>query len=775
MKDPIASTFYRDVPSSYVATLYYANLMVLGNKGSGKTSIIRCLQGNPFRQKEPPTVAVDYGEGYCELTTNRHWKSGCHGIDYENELARAVADKLLKYVQSSPAKSNSPPSLPLRPRPRSSSSGTITPYGPPVPPSRRSMLVGGSDSQLDKKSSKRKFSLQRLFRKSSETSALPNSASALPLQQKSPPASPLSVEAPPFISSIPDRIEEKIRESLKDCMGGVLPTKVYGKLIDCPSDSSFLSLSPGLLGRASIFLVVVDVSVSYEKDSCGIDRLISNVGSLVHRLNATFPRTSPNSLLAHSSRSPPPFQVSPLVQSSHVPPTPPTSGNEPCIVLIGTHIDRVRGLVAKENFEKVKKCFKSSACGRYVANASFMMSCSSALEQSLLEDVKKYLISIVKKRCGQEVPLRWLRCIRKFQRLASEKHQYLCTSKDATDIVRESFGKEKEVEDVLRFLGDNNIALCLRQVKGLKDTIVTDPQWFVAGVGKVFSLVHPSARSALPSEYEDDMQMLISQGSLSNRLLDYLWPFSKQVKQELLLLLHSLEIVGLRGSDSRPISPWESESNLLDHLYTRGDRPLKRVKNLSISAVIVPSVVLEPFPPDLSLSCIEPIYFRCDGSFPSTVMPSVAVRCMQMYSATCCLYENASCFQVDESHAVVLEECGSTMIKVSMQPSHHASHLTHTSPSLPSPDVAMATLMFLRATIEDVCNKWMPKDGTEIEMCAKCCCCRRPHYIQLRDSVTDDRTQQCEMGSTVKLTSLILPWFGEDVGMLQQENSALQY
>lgn len=751
----MASTIYREVPSTYVSTLYYANVMILGSKGAGKTSLVRCLQGNQFRQREPPTSTIECGQGFCELASNRHWKSTSQGIDYETELSRAVTDKLLKHIQSSPG--NSPPVLPQRPRPRSCSSGNVGQYAPPLPPARLSTETG-SDGGLDKpkKPLKRKFSFTKVFRKSSEKSLLGSSAGNLAQENKSPPPSP-SFEAPPppFVSSIPDRIEEKIRENLKDCVGGVLPPKVYGKLIECPSDSSLLFLAPTLLTRAPILLVAVDVSIS---DPSLVDRLISDVGALLHRWDAAFPQ--PPKSVPHTPRSPPPFHASPLLQSSQGSQTPPVPHGNPCIVLVGTHIDRVRGLVAKDNFERAKRSFKSSACGKYLANASFMMSCSSVLEQSLLEDFKKYLVDLVKKRCVQEVPLRWLRCIGRFRRLGREKCRYLCTAKDAADIVGEILGEEREAENVLRFLEDNNVTLHLKHVKALRDTILTDPQWFVTEADKIFSLVHSTARSALPSEYGEDVQTLVSHGSLSNRLLDHLWPFSKQTKQELLLLLHSLEMVGLRGNDSRPVSPWESEISLTD---VAGDRPLAKRANKapSISAVIVPSVVLEPVPADAS-SSIEPLYFRCSrGHFLVVVMPLLAVRCLQMYPSACCLYKGASCFQVDEDYVVAIEECANA-IRLSLQPSHHASHPNPTPPPLPSADVAMATLMFVRATIEDVCSKCMPQDS--VDVCIRCTCPGPPHYVTLRDSAVKDETRVCETGSSVRLPPLVLPWFGEEVG-----------
>ena len=740
MELPLTSKIYQEAPLKHSVSLYLANLIVVGPKGAGKTSLIRCFNGNEFRHREPPTGTFDVPEKYCELVSHRGWLPSTHGLAYDNELCRTIIDELFKQSDSIP-----PPLPPNRMIPSSVLLRVPPPLPPRSRPQRRSMLVESQShpplrssgsipedlhsaatgtSQKTRKSIKKRLS--NLIRRGSLTSRTHHQSnhSSPPLfytdiVMPAPSSPPLSPSEPSFVSAIPDTLLAKLKEKLKDCVNGTLPPEIYGKLIDVPSHDCSSFFKSLLLTESSIMLAIVDISCN---DRDIVKELLNNLNSIFDQI-ATFPTS---------------------------------------LVLVGTHSDKYASAVtAKQRLDEVRQALKNSCYSNCLASSSFIVSCSSLFDQSTIEDLKKYLIDLIKKKCHFNVPLRWLRCIRRFQNLSE---QVFIPLADAKSIIKEVClsSSDEEVNKILKFLHNHLVILHLSSFKPLLHTIITNPHWFLKKIGLLYGLAD---QHNIPPNLTSDHQIVLSHGVVTDRLLEHLWSGSKSNRQELLLILHSLELIALCGPQSRLLSPWESEKSLLVSPYHSPSPPPPTTP--TITSIIVPSLVQESLPASISLPLIDPLYFVChQGTFPTVVFNRLLVRCLRFYTSSNFLYKSAACFLVDPMTMLLINK-QDDKLKISLHPSHHpttSSSLSESSTSscLPAPETAMAVLMFIQPAITDIFHQWLPNVTFDLRI--QCYCNPQSlHYIILEGINTPVEPLECELGSKVTLPLLSTPWFGEDI------------
>lgn len=756
----IASEVYHDAPITHIAMLYLANLIFVGPKGSGKTSLIRRLQGDQFRLTEPSTHLYTLPDDFCELIINKPWIPNGNALNYENELTRCIIEHLLKHIKTQlPQQEETAFLLPIS-RDRSA---TFT-YGPPLPPRPNhhlSMLIedshftptisfsGSQPEGLNRtpptspvtkqRSIRKRFSFSNIFstRKSSNdnSSKKPKQfhnvqephSSPRHIQVVSSPTHRITSDTPPdtpdsFVSAIPESIEERLKEKLKDCVGGVLPPEIYGRLVDWPGNMLPVFPRSCLLNKSSIIIAVINTS---SNDDAQIHQLVAEV-------NAVFQQSSSSS-----------------------------SSSSPSIVLIGTHTDKTLGTNAKQYLDRTRKALQESRCGQYLAKGHFLFSNSSVLDQSIMDGIKTSIIDIVKTKCSYNIPLKWMRCVRRVQSI-SKSGRHMLSLEEMKGIVKDVC-EEGEEELVIKFLHDCHVILYFSHVTSFENIVITDPKWFIEKFCALFSLGHPS--TTVPTHLSHDHHLLLSQGSLTQNLLDHVWgKLPKSTHQELILLMHQLELIGLRGTGSRPISPWESEQSLSPH---------NSPPPSTITSIIIPDVVQECLPNDIAEPpvSLEPLYFRYStGYVPCGIISRLVIRCIQSYPECTMLYSNGSCYTID-STTVLLIQTLSDGTKITLQPSHHSTSQPSPSSSsssyslLPTSDVAMSTFMFLQAALTDIINTWLSHSVT-FNVSIRCTCdSSKPHYMVLHntDSILHEKFIECESGTRVAVPELAKPWFGQDI------------
>ena len=753
--------------------MHVGNIILVGPKGAGKTSLMRRFQGEDFREIEPSTTKVQFSEKFCEVVDHRSWRNSDNCLDYENELARCIVQQLLNHVQQLSPETLSPPLLPPLADINRRRSASFTYHGPSLPPRppHMSLLVEDmtlspipvasftesqpeglnlsppSSPTLKHRIIKRRLSLTKFFRRNSKEKSSNRAVGTKTISspnldtrfEKAKGHSPLlSANHVPFLRSdtppnprhhlsmsiIPELLKQKLRDKLADCVAGVLPPEFYIRFIDTPGFQKETFPSSCLLNSSSIVLAVLDSSKNRKE----------LINDLAAKVNALFYGKNHSYLTAKQVTMP-----------------------SPTVVLVGTHTDRTTMFQAKEYLDKAYKALKESGCGQYIASSSFLVSNSSILEQSSIDSVKSYIIELLKTRYRAKVPLKWLKCIQKVKQL-SFNGQYMASLEETREAVEGCCDKD-QCYPVIEFLHNNHVILHLEKVAPSNDIVFTDPKWFIDKLSSLFSLGHPSAN--VPAHLSNEHHMLQSEGIFSQVLLDEIWQCPKAFQQKMLFLMHQLEILCLRSVGSRPISPWESEHSLSSLSLHSTPPPPSPV----ITKVVIPSLIVDRLSEDMATPtyCLEPLFFKFSTQFlPPGLLHKLSIRCMQFYTGQYTLFNNGGCFTVDDTTVLMIQEL-SNSLKVILQPSHYSSE----QPSISS-DVAMTTLMFLRAAISDLITTWL-HDSVTYELCIECGCnngCGH-HFLSLDKMdrhMSHNESLTCEQEENItSVPTLLRPWFGEDV------------
>lgn len=811
---PIATKAYREAPVSRKATMHVGTVAVLGPEGSGKTSLVKFFKGEPFMIAEPPSLRIGIDDAYRQLQANASWLEAPGGLVYEDELVKIIIDDVLKHTRAllNDDGGDGVLPLPLFPMKRSSSASGLLRYDVttanhhPSSSSSSSSLVhtsathrlSGSYEVLDSNTpeghlqrsglrihpvatmpspppdKKQSFirSLTSKIRSSVRergeknhippTVALKGGAAPPPL----PPSHPLpqrNIGLPELQNTpLPERLVEKIKEELVNCVGGTLPTKLYARLIDVPGSSPFAAVKYLFVPETCICILTVDVSRPIRKDlspsplhrtSSGGRPLLESRGSYLQQVMSEL-----SHICLHWSQN----DVD-------------MSFRGPRIVLVGTHSDAVTALEADRHFEALHEAIRASSYEKFVANQRFLVSASLASQQSNLEDLRQYITELVKKTCRQQVPLRWLRCVRRFQGMC-QKNVYFMSLLETTKLVSElcDFYQLEEVKDVIQFLHRNQVILHFGMVHQLKDLVITNPCWFATQLSAVLSAPLRDIR-AIPHTLANDCSVLKKRGYLSNQLLDYLWRDCRAQKEELLAIMHKMDLLYCMGMDSHPLSPLLSGVGM-DGESRGGGGAQRRASKFATSTIIVPSLVEDVAPPrifSIPSYDAEPLYFKFSDHLPSSLFHRLLVRCIGCYHKGFSVYRNAATFEVDtdslllisaESHSIQFSlHKFSRTLESSLVPTNLDDLIN--KKAVPSPDTCMAVLMFLQAAVSDLIQQWTPH--LDFQLCVACHCsgarAGAQHFVRLSevDNLLQRSSVRCEEGTSTIMQPSITCWFGE--------------
>lgn len=546
---------------------------------------------------------------------------------------------------------------------------------------------------------------------------------------------------------LPEQLIEKIKKELQQCTDGTLNQKYYGRLIDVPGGGAFQVFKHLFITDSSICVLTFDIS----KDVLSVPSPGPRRRSPLPLNNTKDPIVRPSSENSQVTPSrqgyAQPAKASYLnqlltaigdicLQWSHSNSDLTVRGAR--IILVGTHSDKVPSSVSHRNFELLRKAVKDSPYEKYVSMTKFVVSSSSIIERSSIDDLKHFIMDCAKKVCRVQVPLKWLRCVRRFQAFSTKK-SYIMSMAEARKIVGEvcDISQTEEITGVIQFLHHNHIILCFERIHQLKEIVITDCKWFASHMSAIFKAGYVDlVQKGAPFDLHTDQELLRSRGILTNQLLDFLWrdKETQKHKEELLTLMHKMDILCCMTSETSPFSFTTSIEDL-----TLDSSVKKKKSNMSagvFSLVIVPSLVEESAPSHLaSLPSFkaEPVIFRFkQGHVPSSLFQRLLVRCVQSYPNNYALYRDAATFEVD-SVSLLMLTVGKDFIRVSLHRIRSGSDslspslditdldsLMSPNPRSPSPDVCMAVLMFFQATISDLIQQWMP--NLSYDLCVLCNC-----------------------------------------------------
>lgn len=863
---PVAVQAYREAPVSRKATMFLGNIILLGYQGSGKTSLLRSLTGEMFRLVEPPSQQVDVSENYCLLTESLNWVASVAGLGYEDELVRIILEDLLRHMNSSLSKSGvnvmEARDLHLRPgaecppplRPLDTRPGGRAEYPPSLPPplpqrshsfsekagnlcvtnDNRACLSESFDVQ-DKPHLLRPNQLPKVKRhglakflnfvphhqnKDHKKVKRHHSDSAKHMHytdHHDTPTSALGDTSPllsaPRFSPLPERLTERLKTEFAECTGGTLPPKYLARVIDTPGHPSFRVLQSLYLTENSLCLLVFDASK---------DILSSPSASSLSLKRKPSPEVKQNGHGRHYLEDSYLLRIMSEVSNICVQ----WSGCNidmticgPRIVIVGTHSDKVSSAVTHRNFEILRGEIRASPYQKYVANVKFVVSNSSIIERSSMDDLKRFMKENIKKSCRQQVPLKWLRCVRRF-RAFLKKGTYFVSLADARKLVSEICDislADPEIGEVIEFLHRNQVIMHFSRVHHLRDLVISSFHWFIQQVSALFGAAFVDIAADLTpttiintTELVAQQELLRSTGVLSSQLLDYVWreKDSQTNRDKLLTVMNKMDLLCCLASETTTTANPVPLSASVEDLTAEPKRNKHRHMVATPSLVIPALVEEEPDPgyiSSLPAYNVDPVLFRFKDHVPNGLFPRVLVRCVQSYPKGFTLYRHNATFQVDEKTLLLLRE-GRNYIHLSL---HHLHETTPSSCNAPwsptnqymsmsdfdgdsvNPFMCMAVLMFVQASISDLTQQWTPH--LDFDLCVKCNCKLRPipmdavvdiddalaemsrnarsrlapnqdhHYIILNDvdSLVQQLSLRCEFGNQVAITASLLCWFGE--------------
>ena len=626
---------------------------------------------------------------------------------------------------------------------------------------------------------------------------------------------------------LPEHLIEKIKKELQQSSDGSLNQKYFGRLIDIPGGGAFHVFKHLFITDSTVCVLTFDISKDVLSVPSPGPRRRSPSGSKDRPGSANSLRGSNNNNNRSQAQSGKGSYLSQLLttisdiclQWSHSNADLTVRGAR--IILVGTHSDKVPSSVSHKNFDLLRKAIKGSPYEKYVSMVKFVVSSSSIIERSSIDDLKHFIMDSAKKVSRVQVPLKWLRCVRRFQAFSAKK-AYIMSLAEAKKIVAEicDVSQPEEIDRIIQFLHHNHIILYFERIHELKEMVITDCKWFASHLSGVFKAGYVDlAQKGAPPELYSDQELLRTRGILTNQLLDFLWrdKESQKHKEELLTLMSKMDILCCMSSETSPFSLVMSVEDLT--LDSSLKRKRGSVPKGVLSSVIVPSLVEETAPPHLtSLPAFkaEPVIFRFkQGHVPSSLFQRLLVRCVQSYASDYSLYRDAATFEVDPVSLLMLTT-GKDYIQVSLHRIRSGREslspavdntdldtLMSPNPHSPCPDVCMAVLMFIQATLSDLIQQWMP--NLSYDLCVLCNCksqverdidvdtarkmsgmserssdhvgdssmttahsvlpgwTNEDHYIVLSDvdNLLQHSFLRCEAGNQVPTSSSLLCWFGE--------------
>ena len=603
--------------------------------------------------------------------------------------------------------------------------------------------------------------------------------------------SPCSSPVPQIFSSpLPEHLTNRIKEEFGSCMENSLPPKHLARLVDTSGNPSFRVLQSLFLIDNSICLVVFDASRDI------LSPAPHTYSQPSRRKEAAETPSQQQQQQQQASTSPHPdsldnsylFHV--MAEISNV--CMQWSGSKsdmtvrgPRIILVGTHSDEVPSSVTHRNFEILRDEVRASPYEKYVAITKFVISNSSIIERSSMDDFKKFVKEMVKKCCRQQVPLKWLRCVRRFQGLL--KKNFFCMSLvEARKLISEvcdiSPISDPEIDEIIYFFHHNHLIMHFPRVYQLRDLIIVSTRWFAQQVSIVFGAgtMNVAAQQG-PLELIPDQEHLKSTGILSNRLLDYVWRDKnvQKCKEDLLAVMNKMDLLCVMASDSHPLSMASSIEDLTREVPKKSSLPRHHYTK-PMACVVVPALVEEPQPPSLSslpAYDVQPILFRFKDHVPNGLFHRLLARCVQSYPQNYRLYQHAATFEFDNSSLLKLVE-DQRQISLTLHPipstsipTRKISSLYQTNgklpteileetiksyspsadPTLVSPDTCMAVLMFIQATVNDLTQQWTPH--LDFDMCVHCNCKAPPIQMDSVVDIDDAKDKISKMGGFRRLSS----------------------
>ena len=251
--------------------------------------------------------------------------------------------------------------------------------------------------------------------------------------------------------------------------------------------------------------------------------------------------------------------------------------------------------------------------------------------------------------------------------------------------------------------------------------------------------------------------------------MDTIWPYTKPYQNMLVYFMEQLELLYVQDTVTDT------------HTSLQPDQSVTMV-TLPTSKVIIPGLVKAEMTDQIISSHplqLESIFLKFSlPHVPYGLLSKLCIRCIKEYPNNYTLYINGYCFNINDDIILIMKQFDN-LLRISLQPSASYQSLLHRDllNSANTADVAMATLMFLQASLSDIITKWFDT-SVKYELCMRCChdySCHdySAHYVPLGNindilklpANNELKCDDCHVITT--LPDTIRPWFGEEVPVIQ--------
>ena len=207
----------------------------------------------------------------------------------------------------------------------------------------------------------------------------------------------------------------------------------------------------------------------------------------------------------------------------------------PRVITIGTRGDKLRER-AEQVLREVKDSIKGKPALDHVLKQPVIIDNTTSgtgdKEDPGYKRVRKEISDITQLKLKKDTPLSWI-LFRKLLQLfpqTSRNSINIISVNDVHDIASLAKVQSSDVEAVLCFYHELGVLLYYPNIKGLKQKVILNPQWFVECLGKVLAL--PGATEERDAEDESDWELFHTKGILVQRLYARVWRECQGVQPE---------------------------------------------------------------------------------------------------------------------------------------------------------------------------------------------------------------------------------------------------
>lgn len=567
-------------------------IMIIGQDGTGKTSLLKSLKGQPFEANQRRTEGIEIDPSYFKVS-KEIWEAGKEGKDTDDE-SEVVFEQLAAQIICQTLKKEE----------EKESSGQEQSIQVPGKPSTIPLKTGEKQTEEESGSSMDELETNPPhFEKGGGLS-----------EEKAKERGPSL-----FVPELPENIADLVEKLLQNDENVDDDDKIYSVVWDFGGQSVYYATHPIFLTERAIYILASNLSRSpFEKDKApsrkGMYKDIEDVDCCNTNLDyLDFWMSSVYSLTSSSA-----IRQDAIVSDSK---------NLPPVFLVFTHADKP--YCEKDSRELAVEVYgilrdQSKIYRGHLFKDVFVVDNTKSGSDSECQEVvrlREDILTVAKNlpQMKERIPLKWLRYENILQLLNKEGYKWIPVEK-ARQVAMEKCGIDdgKQFQTLLNFLHDQKMLIHFNEPPELDNMVILDPQWLIDIFKRVITIPRYE-----PSEdcVEELWRNLEKNGILDERLLEHAWKPLVHGQETINSLIAIMERFSL-------LCPWPSNDTNKQYLVPSmlmspaSDDVLKLLASVQIPSLFV-RFESGRVPPGLFPRLVLQFYQRCKEEWKSPVNPEL--------------------------------------------------------------------------------------------------------------------------------------------------------